>query len=376
MKKKLFAILMIALSVSAVAQTKKVAILETVDRDNKLTYGVRLMVRSNLAEAVATTKGYEAYDRTNLDKILDEQTFQRTGYVSDEQIREIGNMTGVQYILVAEASKVDEAHVFVTAKILDVVTARTENISSQLLGITPEQIQKGCQTLASKLLVVNEEPEASAEIVSTEQIERVSKNEYKLGSIWMTQKEYYQFINNRDRCVPAYQQFQQGLKLEKYGKWTTVAGAGVLLVGTLTLAIGVPVNAKKADRYRSWAEYYYDYYSNYSETKDFTVKEKGYYDGYYHSNSDRYWNSSSQHTQNISYGENAVYYRDARVNCLVAGSVLMGVGAVVAVPGGILWGVGISKKNNAYKAYNQHCAEPLTLNFQYTGNGLGLALRF
>ena len=323
MKKKLFAILMIALSVSAVAQTKKVAILETVDRDNKLTYGVRLMVRSNLAEAVATTKGYEAYDRTNLDKILDEQTFQRTGYVSDEQIREIGKMTGVQYILVAEASKVDEAHVFVTAKILDVVTARTENISSQLLGISAEQIQKGCQTLASKLLVVNEEPsEASVEIVSTAQIERVSKNEYKLGSIWMTQKEYYQFINNRDRCVPAYQQFQKGLKLEEYGKWTTIAGSGVVLVGTLTLAIGMPVN------------------------------ENGYY-GYY------------------GWVPNGTYY-----SCIIAGSVLMGVGAVVAVSGGILWGVGISKKNNAYKAYNQHCAEPLTLNFQYTGNGLGLALNF
>ena len=315
MRRNLLAILMIALSVSAMAQTKKVAILETVDRDNKLTYGVRLMVRSNLAEAVATTKGYEAYDRTNLDKILDEQTFQRTGYVSDEQIREIGKMTGVQYILVAEASKVDEAHVFVTAKILDVVTARTENISSQLLGVSPEQIQKGCQTLASKLLVVVEDKEEPMAVVGTEQIERVSRNEYKLGKTWMTQKEYYQFINDRNRCVPAYQQFQQGLKLEEYGKWTTVAGSGAVLVGTLTLAIGVPVS---------------DYNDNYS----------------------------------------------TRFNCGFAGSVFMIAGGLAAIAGATMWTVGIGKKNNAYKAYNQQCAEPLTLNVQYTGNGLGLALNF
>ena len=314
MKKKLFAILMIALSVSAVAQTKKVAILETVDRDNKLTYGVRLMVRSNLAEAVATTKGYEAYDRTNLDKILDEQTFQRTGYVSDEQIREIGKMTGVQYILVAEASKVDEAHVFVTAKILDVVTARTENISSQLLGISAEQIQKGCQALASKLLVVNEEPEAPVEIVSTEQIERVSKNEYKLGSIWMTRKEYYQFINNRNRCVPAYQQFQKGHKLEKGGKWTTIASAPVFLAGILTLSC-----------------------------------------------------------MRVAHDNDG---GSAEAECAIAGGILTFVGGAAAVSGGISWSVGVRKKDNAYKAYNQHCAEPLTLNFQYTGNGLGLALNF
>ncbi|MBR4564483.1 MAG: hypothetical protein IKO26_08530 [Paludibacteraceae bacterium] len=56
-----------------------------------------------------------------------------------------------------------------------------------------------------------------------EYTERVSYNEYKYGDKWMTRKEYYTFINDRNRCVPAYKQFQIGLKLEKTGMWTTIA---------------------------------------------------------------------------------------------------------------------------------------------------------
>ena len=60
MKKLFLFLLTVVLSVSALAQTRKVAILETVDRQNQITYGVKLMLRSYLAEAVTNTKGYEA----------------------------------------------------------------------------------------------------------------------------------------------------------------------------------------------------------------------------------------------------------------------------------------------------------------------------
>lgn len=232
MKRYFLTALMAVLTLSAFGQAKKVAILETVDRDNKLSYGIRLMVRSNLAEAVTTTPGYEAYDRTNLDAILDEQTFQRTGYVSDEDIRKIGEMTGVQYVLVAEASYVDNGHVFITAKILDVVTARTENISSLLLGTSADQIQAGCKQLAGKLLYVEKVQEPIAVVSEKELITRVSYDEYKLGDKWMSRKEYYNYVNNRDLCIESYRMFSKGEKLQTAGWWVLgVGGASCLALG-------------------------------------------------------------------------------------------------------------------------------------------------
>lgn len=66
----LFALLAIT---SAIGQnstiTKRVAILETVDKENKVSYGVKFMVRSKLTEVITNTSGYEGYDRVDIASI-------------------------------------------------------------------------------------------------------------------------------------------------------------------------------------------------------------------------------------------------------------------------------------------------------------------
>ncbi len=140
------------LAVEALAQTtKKVAILETVDKENNIRYGVRLMIRGNLSQAITNTPGYEGYDRVDMDQILGEHDFQRTGNVSDEQIKKLGEMTGAAYILVAEAAMVDESNVFIMAKILNVESARIEKVSNVQSGIDAEELQESCVQLAESL---------------------------------------------------------------------------------------------------------------------------------------------------------------------------------------------------------------------------------
>ena len=140
------------LPILTIAQIQKVAILETVDREGNIPYAYKLMLRSNLAKAITNAPGYEAYDRTDMDAIMGEQNFQRTGLVSDDQIKRLGVMTGATYILVAEAVKVDEQNLFITAKILNVETAKTEMTDNALMGISSNDIQHGCESLANKLL--------------------------------------------------------------------------------------------------------------------------------------------------------------------------------------------------------------------------------
>ncbi|MBD5396885.1 hypothetical protein HDR62_01910 [bacterium] len=133
------------------APTKKVAILEVVDRDNAINYGVKLLLRTTLAKAITQTQGYEGYDRVDMVAIQGEQDFQRTGMVSDEQIKRLGEMTGAAYVLVAEAAKIDATNMIVTAKILDVETAKLERTDYEQMGMSAQEMAEGCRTMAGRL---------------------------------------------------------------------------------------------------------------------------------------------------------------------------------------------------------------------------------
>lgn len=131
---------------------KKVAILEVVDRTNEVPYGVKLLLRTSLAKAITITSGYEGYDRVDMAAIQGEQDFQRTGMVSDEQIKRLGEMTGAAYVLVAEVAKIDASHIIVTAKILNVESAKLERTDLEQTGISSQEMEKSCSNLANRLL--------------------------------------------------------------------------------------------------------------------------------------------------------------------------------------------------------------------------------
>ena len=102
--KRVIVAFLFCLSLTAVAQNqiKRVAILETVDKEGTLSYMKLLQFRSNLTTAI--TKQKASYDRADLEQIIGEHNFQRTGLVSDADIKKIGEFTGAQYVLIAEAA--------------------------------------------------------------------------------------------------------------------------------------------------------------------------------------------------------------------------------------------------------------------------------
>lgn len=153
--RKLVVIFLLCLSLTAVAQNqiKRVAILETVDKEGTVSYMKLLQFRSNLTTAITNTEGYEGYDRADLDQIIGEQNFQRTGLVSDADIKKIGEFTGAQYVLIAEAT-IDGTDMFITAKIMDVESARVLRNSNQLIGTSAAEMQEGSQKVAADLLGV------------------------------------------------------------------------------------------------------------------------------------------------------------------------------------------------------------------------------
>lgn len=134
--------------------TKRVAILETVDKEGKVSYGVKLMVRSKLSAVITATPGYEGYDRVDVNSILGEHEFQHTGLVSDNDIKRLGEMTGADYILVAEVAQLDYSHVIIVAKILNVETAQLDKTSNIQTATDVESMDEACRELAARLLGV------------------------------------------------------------------------------------------------------------------------------------------------------------------------------------------------------------------------------
>ena len=153
--KKILIILLSVLSLPLIAQNdvKKVAILETVDKEGNVPYGVKLQVRMNLTYAINRTPGYEGLDRVDIASIMGEQNFQRTGVVSDAQIKKLGEMTGAQYVLIAEVALYDAQNIIITAKVQDVETGGIANSAHPAFANKdPEKMQAACVTLAQELL--------------------------------------------------------------------------------------------------------------------------------------------------------------------------------------------------------------------------------
>ena len=153
--RKIFIILLSVLSLTAVAQNevKRIAILETVDRAGDVNLGVKNLLRQSITFGINRLQGYEGYNRVDMAQITGEHNFQRTGYVSDSDIKKLGSMTGAQYVLIAEATNYDATHILVFANLVDVETGRVTNSSiPKVASIDPEQMYKDCGEVAKSLL--------------------------------------------------------------------------------------------------------------------------------------------------------------------------------------------------------------------------------
>jgi len=258
MKKIFFLVcMMLSTVVMAFAQLKQVAILEVVDKEGKLNYSQKLMLRSNLAKAVTNTAGYEAYDRTDIDAIMREHEFQNTGMVSNDQIKRLGEMTGVSYILVSEGALTGDGNIFVTAKLLNVETAKLVITDNKIMGLSSQEMQIGCEALANTLfgrgdnnaykkqstpkqsVSQNEKTVEKAKITKEiPQLVRISNKEYLYDGKSMDKKAYATFL--RYNCPQAYRKYNVGNKLVLSGWICFGGGLGLIVLGGTMTALDVP----------------------------------------------------------------------------------------------------------------------------------------
>lgn len=149
--RNLLIILLSVLSLAAFAQDKKtVAVLDPICRDNSVNPFYQQMVRGAMESAVTASSEYEAYDRSAFDQIQKEQAFQRTGAVNDSQIKQMGEMAGVDYVLVSEVSAY-EGYLSTIIKILNVTTGKYDKSTDDYMELEPAAVKSKCREMASSL---------------------------------------------------------------------------------------------------------------------------------------------------------------------------------------------------------------------------------
>lgn len=386
MKRVLFLMIILLAQISVFAQVKKVAILETVDKENQISYANKLILRASLSKAVTKTAGYEAYDRTDIDAIMSEHSFQRTGMVEEDQIKKLGEMTGADYILVTEVVVVDANNIFVTAKLLDVVTARTILTDNVMMGNTSDKIKSGCNILAKKLLENNDvtkvedkkekKTKKEPQTIEGPLLERHSKSDQRLFGL----SEYSYGENQLDRKAlsiflqqnspQAYRKYMRGQNSIAAGWTFFVVGIASAVTGSTFIAMSELVYWQKRCQYieKLWEHnvnaYWKDYYGDFNKivrgtsypesvVTAMTPVERELYEGFEY------------------YDNNYDLFFGLGIGLAAAGGTL----TVVSIP---LLAGGYGTRNNAYKTYNMVPNEKknLSLNLQCGKSTVGLALNF
>jgi hypothetical protein len=117
--------------------------------------GAYKVLGGELAKAISGGDKYTAIDRTEAiqNTLSKEHVFQRSGAVSDEQIKELGRQLGAQYICIVELSAMQGGSFYIDMRLVDVVTARiinTATASSSLKGSS--EMVRTAQQIARELV--------------------------------------------------------------------------------------------------------------------------------------------------------------------------------------------------------------------------------
>ncbi|MBQ8423917.1 MAG: hypothetical protein IJY36_06635 [Coprobacter sp.] len=133
---------------------RRIAILEIVDRDENVSQGIKLMLRGCLTAAVTNTPGYKGLDRVDMDAVLAEHNFQRSGIVVEKHIKQLGIAMGAEYVMVAEAAwfNIYRTELVITAKLIDVETFQVIKTEMGNTKVSTPAVNDCCRSLAKRLL--------------------------------------------------------------------------------------------------------------------------------------------------------------------------------------------------------------------------------
>ena len=153
---KRFIILLLILPFAIISQAqKKVAVMDpTIEEGSKVTATEKAMLRGELRKAIIRVDGYEALSRADVDRVINELDFQSSGYVSEGEAHQLGELCGADYLCISSISKSAKQY-YIEAYFVDVTTGKMLNPASQFGSLedgTISDLYLVCQELIKELI--------------------------------------------------------------------------------------------------------------------------------------------------------------------------------------------------------------------------------
>ena len=275
---------------------------------------IKEIVREEISSAIVNTGSYKVFERKLINKALEENRFQSDSLMDDSQISEIGKYLGANLILVSNITLINDNNFHISFKLIDSQSAFIEKQQTA-------KTQNGFNELINVVQKMVREMFDSKENREIKPVMLVANKRMVLQDDRELDKyEVWQIMTNTD----ALQLYDKGLLRNRNGNLC-------LITGICLSAGGVFITAAKPFEWR------YNYYE---------------YDDLY-------------------YG-----YKDEKLNNVLGGS-LMAAGVVMMITGVTLKTTSKTFIRQSVDSHNgQKTTSGVELKFDFTGNGVRLALRF
>ena len=221
--KKLFTILFCLLTMTAAAEEMKMALLQprVAEGSDPCRPIERNMVRGELRKAFGWQSEFQVLTRTDVDAMLEEHGFQQTGLVDAKQRKEVGVMTGAQYICISTITK-DGTQLYIEAYLVNIETGQMTNPATQFANVQNNDystLQEPCNQLAKEMLGdLGGETKRPSKTVGKKVPDGYVDLGLPSGTLWKAENEdcglvtYDQAVNLYGNNLPTKKQWDELLK--------------------------------------------------------------------------------------------------------------------------------------------------------------------
>jgi len=207
------------------------------------------MVRGELRKSFGWLSDFQVLTRMDVDLMLEEHGFQQSGIVDENQRRQLGVMTGAQYICVSTITK-SGTQLYIEAYFVDVETGQMTNPATQYANIKDgdySMLASSCNDLAKEMLGEvrpkrdnHKIPESQNNVSTNQEIIYIDLG-LASGTLWKNNDvagffSYNEAISKFNDHLPTKEQFDE---LKRFCRWTWT-GSGYKVIGpngnTITLS--------------------------------------------------------------------------------------------------------------------------------------------
>ena len=147
-----FFVLLFTISRVQAQETLKVAVF---DPAGKVDEALLEIVREEISSVVVNMPGYTVLERQLINKVLEENKFQESGLVNDEQMSDIGKRMGADYVFVTTISRIEENY-YISCKMIEVATARIDKQSTSTSTNGLRDVPQTTQAIVKRMFGENE----------------------------------------------------------------------------------------------------------------------------------------------------------------------------------------------------------------------------